>query len=278
MSDPVALSRQFLSDTGGWKEMKEARAIHAAGRVSEAVYRNGLLEGIVREGSKSLKVRLEFRSRTNVVNHCPCFRARRDGIICAHALATGLEVLEPTVPRTAPAGQIGQASTGGGPASVRPPAVELSPDWPRLTEIADEAATPGQLFLVIAPNLAAAWEKGRLTVGVEVSIEGARRLLKAVPPGTTLFLDTGDAFLYRALQQLSPTEVPGMLLIAADAFSQLLATVPGHPGITLGKNESTSRLPPTPPPGPEAAQESALSSGMGDRTDSAARPVGELGL
>ena len=235
MSQPVELSRQFLSDTGGWKEMKEARAIHAAGRVSEAAYCGGVLEGIVREGSKSLRVRLEIRSRTDVVNHCPCFRARRDGIICAHALATGLEVLEPTAPRTAPAGQV---STGGGAAGGRPPAVELSPDWPLLTEIADEAATPGQLFLVIAPNLAAGWEKGRLTVGVEVSIGGERRLLKAVPAGTTLFLDTGDAFLYRALQQLSPTEVPGMLLIAADAFSQLLATVPGHPGITLGKNEA----------------------------------------
>ena len=61
MSQPVALSRQFLSDTGGWKEMKEARAIHAAGRVSEATYSYGIIEGLVREGSRSLKVRLEIR-------------------------------------------------------------------------------------------------------------------------------------------------------------------------------------------------------------------------
>src|SRR5690606_13815353 len=40
MSEPVELSRRFLSDTGGWKEMKEARAIHAAGRASQASYRN----------------------------------------------------------------------------------------------------------------------------------------------------------------------------------------------------------------------------------------------
>ena len=94
MPQPVELSRQFLSDTGGWKEMKEARAIHAAGRVSGAVYRGGLLEAEVREGAKTLKVRLEIRSRTDVVNHCPCFRARRDGIICAHALAAGLEAID----------------------------------------------------------------------------------------------------------------------------------------------------------------------------------------
>ena len=232
MSQPVALSRQFLSDTGGWKEMKEARAIHAAGRVSEATYSYGIIEGLVREGSRSLKVRLEIRSPTDVVNHCPCFRARRDGIICAHALATGLEVLEPTEQKAGASEPRITAKTAGAPPRVGP-----CPDWPRLTELADDEATPARLFLVVAPNLAAAWEKGRLTVGVEVAIEGERQLLKAVPASTTLFLDTGDAFLYRALQQLSPMEVPGMLLIAAEAFSQLLATVPGHPGITLGKNE-----------------------------------------
>lgn len=218
--------------------MKEARAIHAAGRVSEAVYGNGgVLEGLVREGSKSLRVRLEIRSRTDVVNHCPCFRARRDGIICAHALATGLEVLEPTAPK---AGASGPSTPGGSTVAGKaaPPRVEISAAWPRLTEVAEDGATPAQLFLVVAPNLVAAWEKGRLTVGVEIGIEGERRLLKAVPAATTLFLETGDAFLYRALQQFSPTEVPGMLLITPEAFSNLLATVPGHPGITLGKSEA----------------------------------------
>lgn len=233
MSEPVELSRRFLSDTGGWKEMKEARAIHAAGRASQASYRNGVLQGLVREGNKSLKVRMEIRSRTDVENHCPCFRARRDGIICAHALAVGLEVLEPTTPQAVPANPANPANSVG-----RPPVVELSADWPSLTEVAVEAATPARLFLVIAPNLAAAWGKGRINVGVEVEMEGERRLLKSTPAATILFLDTGDAFLYRALQQLSPAELPGMLMLTTDAFSQLLTTVPGHPGITLGKNEA----------------------------------------
>ncbi|NLT71494.1 MAG: DEAD/DEAH box helicase family protein, partial [Verrucomicrobiaceae bacterium] len=231
MPQPVDLSRQFLSDTGGWKEMKEARAIHAAGRVSEAGYRDGVLQALVREGNKSLKVRLEIRSRTDVENHCPCFRARRDGIICAHALAAGLEVLEPTAPR-------GEASDRLGAVGRTPdPVAKPGPDWPALTEMAEEAAIPARLFLVIAPNLAAAWEKGRLSVGVEIGWDGERRLLKSVPAATTLFLDTGDAFLYRALQEISPAEVPGMLLLTTEAFSRLLAVVPGHPGITLGKTE-----------------------------------------
>lgn len=229
MSSPIELSRQFLSDTGGWKEMKEARAIHAAGRVSEVSYRNGIVEGLVREGSKSLKVRLEIRTRTDVVNHCPCFRARRDGIICAHALATGLEVIEPTAKATP--GERSAAATGG----TAPAKIVISENWPALTEVANEAAVPGRLHLVIPPNLPTAWEKGRITVGVEISTESGQSLLKAIPAGTTLFLDTGDAVLFRALQQLSPSEVPGVLLVAVEEFSQLLTTLPGHPRLTLGK-------------------------------------------
>jgi hypothetical protein len=231
MPQPVELSRQFLSDTGGWKEMKEARAIHAAGRVSGATYRGGLLEAEVREGAKTLKVRLEIRSRTDVVNHCPCFRARRDGIICAHALAAGLEVLEPTAPKAETRSSLGATS----PASAAPAKTPLHPDWPTCTEEADEGAIPASLHLVIAPNLAAAWEKGRLTVGVEVSREAGRGLFRALPAKTRLFLDAGDAALFRVLQELSPTEVPGALLIGTEDLSRLFAAIPGHPGLTLGK-------------------------------------------
>ncbi len=231
MPQPVELSRQYLSDTGGWKEMKEARAIHAAGRVAGASYRDGLLEAEVREGTKTLKVRVEFRSRTDVVNRCPCLRARRDGIVCAHALAAGLEVLEPTAPK-AEARTVTET-----PGKVAPPAkATLHPAWPVCVEEADDTALPATLHLVLAPNLAAAWEKGRLTVGVEVSREdGGRTLFKSLPAGTRLFLEAIDASLFRAIQELSPTEVPGALLLTPDDFSRLLAAIPGHPGTTLGK-------------------------------------------
>lgn len=224
MPEPVELSRQFLSDTGGWKEMKEARAIHAAGRVSDASYRNGWIEAVVREGEKQLKVRMEIRSRTDVVNHCPCFRTRRDGIICAHALAAGLEVLEPSAPKTP------QASS---PNKAAKPTV--SDAWPKFTEEGDPSAVPASLHLILPPGLPAAWEKGRITAGIEVTLGTERKLLKAVPPTALLFLEPVDANLFRALQELSPSEVPGVLLLAPEALSRLFASIPGHPGVSLGK-------------------------------------------
>ncbi|MDF1823335.1 MAG: SNF2-related protein [Verrucomicrobiales bacterium] len=226
MSNPVTLSRKFLAETGGWKEMKEARSIHAAGRVSEAKYENGLLEGFVRTGEKTLKVRLEIQTRIDVINHCPCFRTRRDGIICAHALAVGLEFLEPSEK----AKPVTKES-----ATPKEKAIPLSPDWPKFTETPEESADAASLYLVLAPNLADAWYKGRVTTGIEVEIEGRRQLLSSVPPATRLFLDSADAALIRVLQEISPATVPGMLPLSTDHLARIFSTIPGHRGVTLGK-------------------------------------------
>lgn len=231
MSEPIELSRKFLSDIGGWKEMKQARSLHSAGKVTNASYRNGVLEGIVKDG-KTLKVRMEIRSRTDVENHCHCFRARRDGIICAHGLAVGLEMLEPTTAAVSSDGYPREAEP------AKPARPVLSSDWPKFAETSNEGAIPATLHLVIAPNLAPAWDKNRITVGVEVSLDEDRKLLNTVAADTVLFLDAGDAALYRALQRISPETVPGMAVLSSDDFSRLLSSIPGHSGVTLGKNRA----------------------------------------
>ena len=220
------LSRQFLTDTGGWKEMKEARAIHGAGRASDASYHDGVLEGVVQEGKKILKVRMEIVSRTNIENRCPCFRARRDGIICAHALAVGLEVLEPTAKATV---ETAKTET---PVAKNP---ELSSDWPQITEVGSDGAVPANFHLVLPPDLAGSWDKGRATIGVEVETDGERCLLGAIPPSTTLFLNAEDVSLYRVLQRITPEAVPGMMVVGSNDLSRIFAAIPGHPGVTLGK-------------------------------------------
>ncbi|MDA7922435.1 SNF2 helicase associated domain-containing protein, partial [Verrucomicrobiales bacterium] len=234
MPEPVTLSRKFLSDTGGWKEMKEARSIHSAGRVSGPTFDKGVLEGNVKDQGKTLKVRVVFNSRIDVENHCPCFRARRDGIICAHALAVGLEFIEPTQR----SGRSERSGWGDESAAAKPAAKKLAPvsqDWPKLTEQGDDESIPATLHLVLPPKLADVWAKGRINVGVEIDLDGDRRLLKSVDSATKFFFDSSDATLYRALQQITPEDVPGMMIINVDEFSTLLAAIPGHHGVSLGK-------------------------------------------
>ncbi len=80
---------------GGWQAFKEARAMHAAGRVSEAVYDPPVLKGKLSEGGKHFFAGLRLRNTIDVENLCPCRDSRIRGIICAHSLAVGLEVIAP---------------------------------------------------------------------------------------------------------------------------------------------------------------------------------------
>lgn len=79
---------------GGWDVHKQARAMQAAGRVVEASYEPPLMKGKIAEGGKEFFAGLRMRNPIDVENLCPCRDSRVRGIICAHSVAVGLEILE----------------------------------------------------------------------------------------------------------------------------------------------------------------------------------------
>ncbi|RPH33256.1 SWIM zinc finger family protein, partial [bacterium] len=91
----MELTEKFLIAMGGWQAFKEARALHAAGRVLEASYEPPLLKGRLTEGGKSFLAGLKLRNAIDVENLCSCRDSRVRGIICAHSLAVGLQVIKP---------------------------------------------------------------------------------------------------------------------------------------------------------------------------------------
>lgn len=80
----------------GWPVMKEARVLHAAGRISEASYEPPVLRGKYSESGKQFMAGLKMKNSIDVENLCPCRDSRQRGIICAHSVAVGLQVLHPT--------------------------------------------------------------------------------------------------------------------------------------------------------------------------------------
>ncbi|MEI6035148.1 MAG: SNF2-related protein [Verrucomicrobiae bacterium] len=95
----MELTEKFLVAMCGWPVFKEARSIRAAGRVSEASYEPPVLKGKISSDGKLFLSGLMIRGATDVENICPCRDSRARGIICAHAVAVGLEVLNPSAGR-----------------------------------------------------------------------------------------------------------------------------------------------------------------------------------
>lgn len=212
-------------DAGGWKEMKTARVMHGKGIVSEAAYEDGMLSGVVRDGGKPKKVRMKIRSRSDMENFCPCMRARRQGIVCAHAVAVGLELIDPQ----------SVAEELGAQAEV----VERGPSkpdpWPVVTENHRSDAVAVECQVILPVNVERAWETGSLMVGIEVEAEGERRMLNAIGQAFPLFVGQRDAAVLAAVKELSPDQVPSVLNLGQEAFLSLLDSLAGHPRMGFGK-------------------------------------------
>jgi superfamily II DNA or RNA helicase len=220
------LTRDFLMDAGGWKEMKAAREMHRAGLVVEASFEGGVLEGMVKTGGKAKKVRMVIHSRTDMDNKCSCFLARRDGRVCSHAVAVGLEVIAPTVRAVAEEKEV-------------VPEEKVESLWPRLVEEAEEGARSITCSVMLPLKMAETWTRGQIMIGVGVrDEEGVECLLGQLGKEDLLLVGERDARLLEKLQELFPAQPPGVVTLEKAAFLKLLEGLAGHPRVLFGKKES----------------------------------------
>jgi superfamily II DNA or RNA helicase len=216
----VTISEKFLLDTGGWQELKHARALVEMGRVVSLNYSAQLLRGFVREGEREFRAGLKIRSYTDVENLCSCRESRQSGKICAHSLAVGL------------------AHIG----SKKPAQEEIAQTIKRLPNLVMEDSTRTassvtriELHVVLAPNLENAWERGRLTVGFEVLVRGNRLLGSALDPKQTFACSEMDLKVFTQGSSFVQGQLPGMMILGQDQFLQLVAALAGHPRITVAR-------------------------------------------
>ncbi len=213
----IELTERLLADAGGWQAMKEARALFEMDRVAEAAWESPILQGRVRSGETEFRAGLRVNSKSNVENLCTCRDSRQRGMICAHSLAVCLAVLKP---RPAPAPILPKEN----PAPAKSAALTFADD-----------GEPFELAIVLAPNLAASWEKNAVIVGVEAITGGKRVLLSAVNPQRAFRASENDRRLVGQFIAANGGALPGMLVLPRVVFSALLGALAGHPRVTFGK-------------------------------------------
>jgi superfamily II DNA or RNA helicase len=225
----VVLTAELLQKIAGWQVVKEARALVAAGKVSEASWNEPELRGLVQTSAGTFKTGLAIHSVAHVETHCSCRQARQDGTICAHAVAAALQIIEP--PKARPPETPAVRSTGGSAPTV------TSPREPRRLRraAAGETGAPLALHLVLPPNLPEAAARGKVMVVAEAAVAGRRVPLEALPPARPYRLAAEDEPVLRAIEELAGAPAGVLLLPVAD-FARLLAALVGHPRVTLGKS------------------------------------------
>ena len=203
----MQLSERLLNDAGGWQVMKHARSLHAAGRVTEPSWNEEVLSGFVKEGETRYKSGLRFISRTNIENLCTCRDSKVRGLVCAHSLAVGLEVLKPTIVAK--------------PEVPSPSPVSPAKGLPAGFSLGE--GMPVELEVVFPPNVAQAAARGAATVGVEAVLHGKRLLLNALDRRSAYRVSEADGRLLEALIGLGTDgTLPGMLTLNTESLLSLL--------------------------------------------------------
>ena len=222
----VELTRDLLMDAGGWKEMKAAREMHRGGLVRVAEYTDGWLEGSVLMGGKEKKVRMQVLSRTHMENKCGCLTARREGRVCAHAIAIGLEVIDPSQP-------VGEEGPGQDQEKVKS-------CWPRVEEEFKAEAYPVECRVMLPLKVKDSWDREQMLVVFATEYEGEEHLLSSWSEDYALQVADQDSRLLVTLRRLFPETPPGAVNLRREQFLEVLDSLVGHPRVSFGKRHEAT--------------------------------------
>ncbi len=228
----MQLTERLLNDAGGWQVMKHARGLHAAGRVSEASWAGELLAGYVKEGETRYRSGLKIFSKSNIENLCTCRDSKLRGTICAHSVAVGLEILNPT-PAPGPAGGATPAAPAAASIAARP---DAAPEKPRVKGFSTDSGVPVELHVVFPPNLVQAAGRSGASVGIEAVAQGRRVLIHALDAKQTYQCGAHDMRLLEALVGMHPQGgLSGMLMLQTEALLTLFEALGGHPRVSVAR-------------------------------------------
>ncbi len=206
--------------------MKHARALLVTDKVLSSNWSPPVLKGVVQEGTTSYRAGLVIKDEVNIDNLCTCRTSREWGTICAHSVAVGLHHLQgETAPATPPKGL----------ASV-PPA-------PQATIPLQRSATegePAELCLILPPALDQSIARGKIMVVFEAKWHRGRTPLNALPKNATLRFSAQDMAVLDRIEPLAAGQIPAMLMLTPEDFTNLLPALIGHERVTLGKNTAVT--------------------------------------
>jgi superfamily II DNA or RNA helicase len=231
----LVLNDALFAELAGWEAMKQARALVASDKVLASQWQPPLLRGTVQDGSASYPAGLVIRSASDAENLCPCRDSRQRGIICAHAVAVGLHYLKSLNP---PATATQAKLAGPIPAKSMPAAKAKA-----LRRAATgENGEPLELFLILPPNFADAVSRGKVMLYLEGKWRNGRAPLNSLPLDMPFALSEQDAALLDIFEKLNEGDTPAMLLLNPSQLAEVLATLAGHPRVTLGKAQEVEIL------------------------------------
>ena len=88
------ITEKRLKDWAGWKAFRDGKSLYERGVVEKITTDGSFVTGMLNLGPRGMRSRFEVLSNGLVENHCPCRDNQERGLICAHLVAMGLQLID----------------------------------------------------------------------------------------------------------------------------------------------------------------------------------------
>ena len=94
MNETLPYTETKLKDWAGWRAFRDGKALFERGVVEKVIFEHPFITGQLNLGPRGMRSKFEILKNGLVENHCPCRDNQERGLICAHLVAMGLEVIK----------------------------------------------------------------------------------------------------------------------------------------------------------------------------------------
>ena len=221
MGDKVPFTEKDLKDWAGWRAFRDGKSLFTRGVVEKITYEHPLVSGMLNLGPRGLRSRFKVPKPGGYPdNLCPCRDNQDRGLICAHLVAMGLEVIRITS---------GPSDEEQAHAERRIKRLEKAAQGKHLqcAKKSDPKAVKAHLIVELAEN----WQKqvlvGKIEVSIFVEVSGKRTPVGKASTTTPFSFTHRDEKILHALEEASGGPAKSTQFLSTQEFINLLRLHPG---------------------------------------------------
>ena len=203
------ITEKRLKDWAGWKAFRDGQSLYERGVVEKITTDGSFVTGMLNLGPRGMRSRFEVLSNGLVENHCPCRDNQERGLICAHLVAMGLQLIDQRENKN-PNKRVDRIARGAKGIRVR----------------RARKSTPGAVHAKIILELSNEWkdEIGKYYINISILMQDKNKKypITNIKPDQAIYLNRNDNELLQVLESFGSGNVKNNQRYSISQFVEII--------------------------------------------------------